>query len=31
MKDHIYIACDLNNAEKKEVPILSGIPFKKGM
>lgn len=21
MKDHVYIACDLNNAEKKEMPI----------
>ncbi len=30
MPDRVYIACDLNNAEKKEMPILSVNAFKKG-
>ena len=30
MKDHVYIACDLNNAEEKEMPILPVSSFKEG-
>ena len=30
MPDRVYIACDLNNAEEKEMPILSASTFKKG-